>query len=97
MLYNLGDLTMEQEISFSYEPDHLRLIPYGKDWLRSVTYEISLSEMIYTRTVYSGLDFLRDMGGLFAAIKILSQCLVSFCQHRGAMMFVMTEMFATYG
>ena len=60
-----------------------------------VTYEISLSEVLYTRTVYSGLDFLRDLGGLFAAMRALSLALVIICQHRGPAMFVMTEMFAT--
>ena len=65
-------------------------------WKSSVTYELSLYEMVYTRTVYSGLEFLRDLGGLFAALKAIGMAIVILCQHRGPMMFVMTEMFATY-
>ena len=80
MVYNLGDLTREEAQCFQYEfPTQHRLIPYTKDWQKMVTYEISLSEVVYTRTVYSGLDFLGDLGGLFSAVRALSLGLVIMC------------------
>ena len=60
-----------------------RILPYKNKMHNSITYEMSLSRVEYTRTVYSTLDFLRDIGGLFAALGPAFGIIVTVFQYRG--------------
>ena len=86
---------MESEETFQLEHKDMRSIPYNNHWQKTISYEVSLDQLVYQRIVYSKLDFLRDMGGLTAAMNALFYGLIVVTQYRGAMYFLMTETFAT--
>ena len=48
-----------------------RSIPYDNTVLITITYEMFLSKIIFYRSVYSSLDFISDIGGLFGAVSPL--------------------------
>ena len=68
-------------------------MPYANNFQNSVTYEISLDKMIYIRELYSFLDMMRDLGGLFGALFPLFSGIVKLCQYEGAYQFIMHDMF----
>lgn len=45
-----------------------RQMPYSNTFHNAITYEMSLNSNVYLRRVYSILDFVSDLGGLFGAI-----------------------------
>ena len=55
----------------------------------SITYELSMSKMEFTRSVYGLLDFLADLGGLFAAMGPLCKIFTLSFQYRGVNMLLM--------
>ena len=65
---NLSNIRIDREKGFDIETKLPRNLPYINSFWNSITYEMSLSRLSYTRTVYSYLDLLRDIGGLFSAI-----------------------------
>lgn len=92
---DLGALTTISEDIFDFEINVLREIPYANNWIKSITYEVSLDKIIYGRTNYSFLDFLRDLGGLATSLHAMGMAFVLLMQYRGPILFVMTELFAT--
>ena len=69
-----------------------RNLPYLNSFWNTITYEMSLSRYQYTRTVYSYLDLLRDIGGLFSAIAPMLSLLDSIVSYRGAHIDLTAEM-----
>ena len=65
---SVGSIQVDQVNGFDKIVAPSRIMPYKNKMHNSITYEMSLSRVEYTRTVYSILDFLRDIGGLFAAL-----------------------------
>ena len=59
----------------------------------AVTYEMSLDGRVFIREVYTFLDLLGDIGGLFGALTPLCVFLVSVCQYQSSYQFVMADMF----
>ena len=53
---------------------------------------MSLSRIQYTRTVYSYLDFLRDIGGLNSAIGPLFGVIIAIVQYRSTYVLLTSEM-----
>ena len=47
-------------------------MPYVNSFSNAITYEMSLNNKVYARRVYSSLDFVSDLGGLFGALRPLS-------------------------
>ena len=43
---------------------------WGKSVQNAVTIEMSLDQKTFYRRVYSGMDFIADLGGLFSAIRV---------------------------
>ena len=70
-LINFGSLTQESEQTFQLEHKDMRSIPYNNHWQKTISYEVSLDQLLFRRIVYSKLDFLRDLGGLIAAMYAL--------------------------
>ena len=62
-----------------------------------VTYEISLTSRRYFRRVYSIMDFLSDMGGLFGALGSIFLALAIGMNYFGSYQFVMAELFYERG
>ena len=67
-------------------------MPYKNNFWNSITYELSLTRLSYKRIVYSFLDFLGDIGGLFGAITPAFGFIVSLFMYRGGMMSLTTKM-----
>ena len=55
----------------------------------AITYELSMSRIEFTRSVYGLLDFLADLGGLFASIGPLCKIFTLSFQYRGVNMLLM--------
>ena len=49
-----------------------RTMPYTNRMQNAITFEMNLSKKIFYRSVYSSLDFISDIGGLFGAIQPLA-------------------------
>ena len=58
----------------------------------SITFELSRTQIEYTRRVYSTLDFLGDIGGLFGALGPMFFLGVKVLQYKGLYMFLMSDM-----
>ena len=46
-----------------------RELPYINNWANAVTLEVSLDQEKYQRAIYSLLDYVSDLGGLFGAVS----------------------------
>ena len=90
--FNVGNLLLDQEVGFNTRISNQRILPYENTMHNSVTYEISMTRNRYLRTVYSFLDFLRDLGGLFSSLTPLCGVLVSILQYRGSYMYIASQM-----
>ena len=44
-------------------------MPYKNSWQNAVTFEMSNAQENYNRVVYSNLDLVSDLGGLYGAIS----------------------------
>ena len=60
--------------------------------MNAVTFELSLSIEVHDRNVYSILDILSDLGGLYNALRIIFFFTVTFFQYRGSHMFILRDM-----
>ena len=58
----------------------------------AITFELSRTQIEYTRRVYSTLDFLGDIGGLFGALGPMFFLGVKLLQFKGLYMFLMSDM-----
>ena len=70
-----------------------RDLNFANNMLNSVTFELSLSLDVYERQVYSLLDILSDIGGLYGCLRGIFHIIVLFFQFRGDHMFIMKDMF----
>ena len=68
------------------------MIPYDNRIWNSVTFELSRDRILLTRSVFSFLDLVSSLGGLFSAIGSLGSVLVNILQYRGTNMFIMGSM-----
>ena len=66
--FNVGSLFHDKVFGFENYQAPTRTLPYKNNFLNSITMEMSLSQIEYKRTVYSFLDFLSDLGGLFGTL-----------------------------
>ena len=67
-------------------------MPYKNNYWNAITYELSKTRLEYTRIVYSLMDFLRDLGGLFGGIAPIFGFIVSVFQYRGPLMAMAAKM-----
>ena len=89
---NVGSLQNDVVMGFDKFQAPSRVLTYRNDFWNSITYEMSLSQIVYTRTVYSFLDFLRDLGGLFSALGPFCGLIVTIFQYRGSYLRLMDDM-----
>lgn len=76
-IFNVGGLLDEKENAYFVENSQNRLLPYNNNIQNAITFEISLTERSLIRTVYTFLDLLKDIGGLFGALAPLCTMLVA--------------------
>ena len=65
---NVGNLLIDNNVGFNVVVSSSRILPYKNRFWNSITYELSRTQIEYTRVVYSTLDFLGDIGGLYGAL-----------------------------
>ena len=70
-----------------------RSIPYENRFWTTITFEVSLDQHFYLRTVYSSLDFLSEIGGLFTAFSSICKIIIGALNHYGSFQFVMGDNF----
>ena len=80
------------EDGFDLEVTETRLLPYKNSFQNSITFEMSLQRNEVSRTVYSFMDFLGDIGGLFSALGPFFGTLVAVLQYRGMYMQLVNHM-----
>ena len=73
----MTSLDTDVEKSFDIDPVQIRNIPYRNQFWNVITYEMSQTRVEYKRFVYSLIDFLGEIGGLFGAIMPLFTLLVT--------------------
>ena len=59
----------------------------------AITYELSGDQHFYFRTVYSSLDFLSEIGGLFSSFSRICLVLITGLNYWGSFQFVMADNF----
>ena len=70
-----------------------RNMGYNNRIQNGVTYEISLTSKRYFRRVYSIMDFMSEMGGLFGAIGSIFLATIIGLNYFGSYQFLMAELF----
>lgn len=78
-IYNIAGLFDERQDAYFVEDGVPRILPYLNRFQNSITFELSLTERSIIRTVYTFLDLLKDVGGLFGALAPLCTLLVTIC------------------
>ena len=81
------------EHGFFVETLPVRTLPYKNKFQNSITYEMSLDQKYYYRTVYSSLDFLAEIGGLFSAFSKICLIVITTLNYFGSFQFVMADNF----
>ena len=66
--WDIGNFLQENEEGFDVETEISRTLPYDNRFWFAITFEVSSAQYEITRTVYTIMDLLKDVGGLFTAI-----------------------------
>ena len=61
----------------------------------SVTFEMNMTKKIYLRSVYSSLDFVSDIGGLFGALMPLFTAILTTFNFYASYQFIMHDLFTS--
>ena len=75
-IYDAGSLLVDQDKIFNFETVPTRFLPYKNRFHNALTYELSDTNHVYYRSVYTFLDWLRDIGGFYGAISALCLTIV---------------------
>ena len=70
-----------------------RLMPYRNQMQNAITFEMNLNKKKYFRRVYSFLDFLSDLGGLFGATRPIILAILTVFNFYASYQFIMHELF----
>ena len=62
------DSTLNEVDGFEVLLKNKRILSYDNSFQNSITFELSLTRHEYTRKVYSFLDYLGEIGGIFVTI-----------------------------
>ena len=90
---DFGGLMTEYDTAYFLEEKFNRLLPYKNKFQNSITFEMSLNKRVFIRHVYTFLDMIGDLGGLFGALTPLCVIIVSIFQYQSSYQFVMADMF----
>ena len=92
-ILNLGELTLKSQSGFINTQVPNRVLNFQNNMLNAVTFELSLSLDVYERQVFSLLDILSDIGGLYGSLKVIFYIVITFFQWNGHHMYLMKDMF----
>ena len=92
-ILNLGELTLKSQTGFINTQVPNRVLNFQNNMLNAVTFELSLSLDVYERQVFSLLDILSDIGGLYGSLKVIFYIVITFFQWNGHHMYLMKDMF----
>ena len=73
----------------------MRTLPYTNYMQNSVTFEMNMTKKIYLRSVYSSLDFVSDIGGLFGALMPLFKVILMILNFYASYQFIMHDLFTS--
>ena len=90
--WSVGDLRKDQHKGFDIDVTETRVLPYNNRLQNAITFEMSMNLNEYTRTVYSIMDFMSELGGLFSAITLIFGTIIGVLQYRGMYMIVTSLM-----
>ena len=90
---HVGDLLVENLKGFKAHKEPNRELPYRNRMWNAITYELSRDQIKYYRRVYSVLDLMSDLGGLYGSLTPVCMTLVYCLQYRSSYQFVMNDMF----
>ena len=90
---HVGDILVENLKGFKTQRMPNRELPYPNRMWNAITYELSQDQIKYYRNVYSFLDLMSDVGGLYGSISPICVTMVFFLQYRSSYQFVMNDMF----
>ena len=62
--------------------------------MNAVTFEMSPNKRIFSRSVFSFLDYLAELGGLFASLSSIVAFILLIFNYLSSYQFVMSELFA---
>ena len=89
----LGGLTSEESEIFNTKFTGFRPIEFDNLSQFGVVYEVNLDLTSYTRTVYSFLDWVSDIGGLSSAIAAFQAFLLNIFFYQALDYFMVSELY----
>ena len=78
---------------FTVERSGRREMGYKNRYQNSITFEMSLKQIFYSRNVYNLLQVVTDLGGIVSAIRTLFLAIMIICNTFSSYQFVMTDLF----
>ena len=85
-------MRLDQKQGFDVDVTQTRVLPYKNTFQNAITFEMSMNRNEYTRTVYSIMDFMSELGGLFSAITLIFGTIIAVLQYRGMYMIITNVM-----
>ena len=67
---------------------------YENGFMNAMTFELSPNKRIFSRSVFSFLDYVAELGGLFASLSSLFAFILFIFNYLSVDQFVMSELFA---
>ena len=90
-MFNL--LTYEELKGFFIEHLPARELPYRNLFQNSITFEISQTQTVFYRRIFSILDMMGNLGGLYGALVPLCLSIVRIFHYRSSYMHIAGEVF----
>ena len=90
---NVAGLGVDETTGFLLKQQPSRSIPYKNNWQNSITFEMSMDRRDYFRNVYSILDFVSDLGGLYGAISPICVISLVILNFWSGYQFLMSDLF----
>ena len=93
-IFNLGELLTENEVGYYVDNRLNREMTYiEKDFMNSITYEMSLDKHVHFRRVYSLFDWAADIGGILGAVTAICGFILYLFHSNSQYLYLMKEMF----
>ena len=91
--YFQAEFTLEESTIFKPNQNGMRPMEFDNLHWFGVTYEMSLNKDHYTRTVYSSLDWLSDIGGISTAISAMFGLLIKVLMYQEVDFYLISKLY----